>query len=293
VTRPDEMSLEEIVSFIKSSARYRPGFFLTGGEPFVRGDVFDIIDVIKRHSLPVGVVTSGTNLNEKKIDRLKKLDLDVAIISFHGTREVHDSVVGMEGAYDRAMESLRLFAEKFPGRPPMINFIVSERSVPVLRDFLDEALQMDNIIIRLSHLNFLTAREIEDQKKYWEERFPSVPLDILSYSYDCDTSKFLELQKILADPKYETVFTKPILSDNDFANWYSNDFTLGTRCVFIWRSTFLNANGDVYPCQFLYIRMGNVREEKMEAIWNNDLYQRFRETLKDVLMPGCSRCCKI
>jgi MoaA/NifB/PqqE/SkfB family radical SAM enzyme len=241
----------------------------------------------------VGVVTSATSLNAEKIDRLKKLDLDVAIISFHGTRQVHDSVVGMPGAYDRAMENLRLFAQTFPTRPPMINFIISERSVPVLRDFLDEALLLDNVIIRLSHLNFLTADEIARQKIYWKERFPDTPLDILSYAYDCDTTRFIEVQNILKEPKYETVFTKPILSDSDFANWYSNDFTLGTRCVFIWRSTFLNANGDVYPCQFLYIQMGNIRKDRMEDIWNNDLYQTFRQTLKDGLMPGCSRCCKL
>lgn len=293
VARKSELSLDEIKTMIRASAKYRPGWFLTGGEPFARGDIFEIIDTIKRFSMPVGVVTNGVLLNEKKIDRMLKLGIDVVILSFHGTREIHDKVVCMEGAYDKAMENLRILAEKMPYPGPMVNYIINEDSVDCLSDFLDEAKSIDNLVLRLSHLNFLTPKEIEDQKKFWEERFPDVPLEILSYSYECDRSRFEKVQKVLKDPKYSDVFTKPILSDDDFANWYSNDFSLGTRCVFIWKSTYVNANGDMYPCQFLYIKMGNVRDSAIDRIWNNELYQRFRETLKDGLMPGCSRCCKI
>jgi len=84
-----------------------------------------------------------------------------------------------------------------------------------------------------------------------------------------------------------------VLDEREIRQWYSARATLGRRCVFIWRSTFLNAQGDVYPCQFLYVRMGNVRQNQMVKIWNNDLYRRFRDTLRKGLMPGCARCCKI
>ena len=292
VAKKSELSLDQIKKFIKSSAKQRPGFFLTGGEPFSRGDIFEIIDAIKRYDLPVGVVTNGVMLTEKKIDILVRLGVDVVVVSFHGTKESHDKTVGMDGAYEKTMKALQLLSEKMPGPGPMINYIISENSVEDLKYFLDEVEPMKNVVRRLSHLNFLTPDEITDQKAYWEDRFPKVPLDILAFSYECDGKTFEPVKNLLADPKHSDVFTKPILSDNDFASWYSNDFTLGTKCVFIWKSVFINANGDVYPCQFLYIPMGSIIEEKLVDIWNNDLYQRFRKTLKQGLMPGCSRCCK-
>ncbi len=292
VGRKKELSLDQIRQFIKQSAKYRPGFFLTGGEPFSRGDIFEIIDAIKRYDLPVGIVTNGATLNEKKIDRLVKLGVDVMVVSFHGTRTTHDKVVGQKGAWDKTLAALDLLSKKMPSPGPMINYVISENSVGDLRDFLDHVRPMDNIVTRLSHLNFLTPDEIERQKTYWNSRFPDVPLNILAYSYECDAKTFEPINRILKEPKYSDVFTKPILSDNDFYTWYSNDFSLGTRCVFIWKSTFINSNGDVYPCQFLYIKMGNIAKENLENIWNNDLYRKFRGTLKNGLMPGCSRCCK-
>jgi len=289
----DELSLDEIKKFIRSSAKHRPGFFLTGGEPFSRKDIFEILDAIKRYSLPAGVVTNGALLNEEKIDRLLRIGLDVAIISFHGTELIHDRIVGKKGAYKKAMASLKYFAKKMPSPGPMINYIVSEDSTSCLKDFLDETRELENVVVRLSHLNFLTHDEVGRHMTFWEQRFEDVPLEILTYEYQCRTEKFEEVRRLTSDDAYDHVLTKPILSDNEFMNWYSNDFTLGTRCVFIWKSTFLNSDGTVYPCQFLYIPMGNIREKPMEEIWNNDLYKKYRTTLKEGLMPGCSRCCKI
>ena len=293
VGKPGELSLDEIRRVIKQSAKHRPGFFLTGGEPFSRKDIFEIIDTIKRYSLPVGLVTNGMFLDEEKVGRLIRLGTDVVIVSFHGTEEVHDRVVGHKGAFQKSMAGLKLLASRMSPPGPMINYIISEQSIDSLQPFLDEAMKIDNLVIRLSHLNFLTQKEVDAQKALWAKKFPDVPLDILSFTYECDTERFRKVQQILDNPKYKDVFTKPILSEQDFANWYSNDFQLGRQCVFIWRSTFINADGTVYPCQFLYVPMGNVRDQNLGDIWNNDLYQRFRNTIKEGLMPGCSRCCKL
>lgn len=293
VSKGDELSLEQIKKFIRQSAKYRPGFFLSGGEPFSRKDIFEIVDQIKRYALPVGIVTNGVFLNEEKVDRLMRLGVDVMVLSFHGTEEIHDRIVGTKGSYQKTMNALLLLAAKMKSPGPMINYIITEDSLAVLPEFLDQVVKLDNVVVRLSHLNFLTQQEIDDQQTFWTQRFPDDPMEILTYNYECDPSRFSELPKILSRPEYKNVFTKPILSDNELLNWYSNDFTLGRKCVFIWRSTFLNANGDVYPCQFLYIKMGNINDASMDQIWNNDLYVNFRRTLKKGLMPGCSRCCKV
>jgi len=294
VARSDELTFDEYQKLVDRWAPYRPGIFLSGGEPFARGDLLELVDLFKRRGMPVGIVTNGTLLDEEKAKRLGKLKLDAMLVSFHGQREVHDKAVGLPGAYDKSLETLRLWAKYAPSGPgPMVNYILTPESIEDLPGFVDEVADINPLSLRLSHLNFLTADEMQNQMDFWRERFGDVPIEILSHQWEPREGAFAPLIEFLQSDKAKGIFTKPVLDDGEINSWYSRNVELGRRCVFIWRSTFLNAQGDVYPCQFLYVRMGNLREQTMAQIWNNDLYRKFREVLNEGLMPGCARCCKI
>ncbi len=293
VARADELTLDEYRRLAAQWAPYRPGVFLSGGEPFAREDVIEIVEAFKRFGLPVGLVSNGTLMTADQARRLADLGLNALLISIHGGRETHDRTVGMTGAYDRSLAALRTWTEmkKRPG--PMVNYVLSEKSVSDLAQFVDDVADLPRVVVRLSHLNFLTADEIAKQRDFWRGRFNDVPIDILTHQYEPQEGAFAPLIEFLHSDRARGVLTKPVLDDHEIRQWYSKTAALSRRCVFIWRSTFLNAQGDVYPCQFLYVRMGNLRQDRMEAIWNNELYRRFRSTLRQGLMPGCARCCKI
>jgi len=238
-------------------------------------------------------VTNGTLVTEEKAKRLAELGLDALLVSFHGREAEHDRAVGKPGSYAKSREALRIWARLSPQTPPMVNYVVTGSSVTDLPGFVDEVRDIKPLVLRLSHLNFLTAKEIAAQQTYWGSHFPDVPIEILSHQFEPEAGAFAPLIEFLESDKGRQVFTKPVLDSDEIRQWYSPDAKLGRRCVFIWRSTFINAQGDVYPCQFLYVRMGNVFEEPLHEIWNNAVYRQFRETLSHGLMPGCARCCKI
>ena len=293
IARSDELTLEEYRDLAHQWAPYRPGIFISGGEPFAREDLVEIVAAFKQHGLPIGLVSNGTLMTEDKARRLAEMGLDAVLISIHGARETHDRTVGKVGAYDLSLAALRRWAELQPKRGPMVNYVLSEASVADLPRFVQDISDLRHVAVRLSHLNFLTPKEIAAQKEFWREHFGEVPIDILTHQYEPAEGAFAPLIEFLGSGQAHGVLTKPVLDAGEIRQWYSPNVALGRRCVFIWRSTFVNAQGDVYPCQFLYVRMGNLRQSRMEDIWNNDLYRQFRGALRGGLMPGCARCCKV
>lgn len=80
---------------------------LTGGEPFIRGDLDKIVDYCNQKDLPVKVNTNGTFLRKRQ-DILKKLNS--VTVSLDGPADVHDFERG-EGAHEQAMDGIKVVVE--------------------------------------------------------------------------------------------------------------------------------------------------------------------------------------
>ena len=293
VGRVDELGLDEYRSLAARWAPHRPGIFLSGGEPFAREDLVEVVTAFKRRGVPIGVVTNGTLNRDDDLRRLADLGLDAFLVSFHGREATHDRAVGMDGAFQRALRTLREWNAAGPRTRPMVNYVLTEDSVAELPGFADDVAAIRPLSLRLSHLNFLTGEETRRQREFWDEHFPGEPLQLLSHSYEPRDGAFAPLLEFLDSDRAGGVSTRPVLNSGEIERWYSHDPGVPRRCLFIWRSTYLNAQGDVYPCQGFMSPMGNVRGGSLDAVWNGDRYRRFRQTMKDGLMPGCARCCKL
>ena len=79
--------------------------FLTGGEPFLRKDIFQLIEYALNNKMRTSVVTNGTLLTEEKAQTLKDLKVHVQV-SLHGSEKVHDHLVGVPGAYKKTIDGL-------------------------------------------------------------------------------------------------------------------------------------------------------------------------------------------
>ncbi len=291
--RSDELTTDELFRLVDEAATYKAGFFLGGGEPFVRPDIYDLIGRIKARGLPAGVVTNATLLEGRDVDRLLRDGLDVAVVSLHGTEAVHDRLVGAPGSWRKAVDTLRLLAKGMRAPGPMVNYVLSEESPDDLGPFLEVMSGIDNVVVRLAHLSFLTSDERRAHDGAWRAAFHATPAPVLNHVRDVSEATFDGLLEILDDPRFARVLTKPILSAAERRSWYTGGWDVVRRCVFVWHSTLINANGDVLPCQYYGAPMGNLREAPLAEIWNNDGYREFRRVLKKGLLPGCHRCCKL
>jgi MoaA/NifB/PqqE/SkfB family radical SAM enzyme len=85
----------------------------TGGEPFLRKDIFEILGYAKNKGLNVIVLTNGTLITPEKANRLEKLGLNKIDISFHTThQDTFDWFTKTAGTYTKVVRSIGLLRER-------------------------------------------------------------------------------------------------------------------------------------------------------------------------------------
>jgi MoaA/NifB/PqqE/SkfB family radical SAM enzyme len=300
--RLDEMTPGDIEQLARQTSAFKPAFFLGGGEPFMRRDFEDIVGVLKRHDLRVGVVTNGVQVTPSRGEALKKLGLDSMLVSLHGPREVHDTITGVPGAFDRALEHIRAFC-----RPPrrtrvMINFVMSKTNIAHVRELVELGRQAGADRVRVEHMLFMTAEDQALHDAWCQTHLADgrERADLRVSTYVCEpavVSGFADdLPRVLRELEREYggfLVVKPNLDPNEVAAWYQPGYRAQRRCLFVWRSLFLKPDGDVIPCQhYGDMVLGNARRQPLLDIWNNERYRRLRLMIGRELPPGCSRCCK-
>ncbi|MEM2098808.1 MAG: radical SAM protein, partial [Candidatus Bathyarchaeia archaeon] len=87
-----------------------PWFGISGGEPLVRQDIFEVIAYAKKtYNMEVSLITSGFAFDEKRLNNLVRYEVHTAV-SIDGGRESNDAVRG-RGSYDKALFALERLSE--------------------------------------------------------------------------------------------------------------------------------------------------------------------------------------
>lgn len=114
--RPDRDPLElttaeacDLMAGVASFGSPSPLFIITGGDPFQRPDLFDLVQYGSRIGLPVAVSPSGTpTLTPENLERLHIAGARAISLSLDGsTAEIHDRFRGVPGVYDWTLDAWR------------------------------------------------------------------------------------------------------------------------------------------------------------------------------------------
>jgi radical SAM protein with 4Fe4S-binding SPASM domain len=78
---------------------------------------------------------------------------------------------------------------------------------------------------------------------------------------------------------------------NYYFDWEKN-LSTHKNCVFPWRYAEISAKGDVSVCHTFYeMTFGNMKNDSLLKIWNNDKINKFRQYLNRNTLPICTACC--
>jgi len=106
---PGELSTDQIYGVMDELKQFDvPVLILSGGEPLLHPDIFDIATRAKKLGFYVGLSSNGTLINKHNITRLTDLDLDYVGISLDGMESVHDRLRRREGAFNEALNGVEL-----------------------------------------------------------------------------------------------------------------------------------------------------------------------------------------
>ena len=103
-----ELTTDEVFRTMDDLKSFRvPVLILSGGEPLLRPDIFDIAARAKGMGFYVGLSSNGTLIDAASIDRIAAADFDYVGISLDGIRDTHDRFRRLDGAFERSLAGLR------------------------------------------------------------------------------------------------------------------------------------------------------------------------------------------
>ncbi|MDH3899582.1 MAG: heme d1 biosynthesis radical SAM protein NirJ [Gammaproteobacteria bacterium] len=148
-----ELSTTEVLGVMEDLKAFGvPALILSGGEPLLRPDIFEISQHAREMGFYVGLSTNGTLIDEHNIDAIAAAGYDYVGISIDGVQQTHDRFRRKAGAYDASMRGIRLCRER--GIKVGLRFTLTMDNAPELPGMLDLMEQENVDKFYLSHLNY-------------------------------------------------------------------------------------------------------------------------------------------
>jgi radical SAM protein with 4Fe4S-binding SPASM domain len=262
---PSENDLRaEEYRFLPESLRY---VNVSGGEPFLRDDIPEIVRVVKERAPRSEIVISSNGFLPDRIERSMRevLRIDPAIgvgISIDGAGELHNRVRGIPKGFDKCMDT----AERLK-RLGMTNIRLAFTVVDENVDDLPEVYRLTKkmgiqftlaVAQNSSHYFMTDENHFKLVGKLRENLGPLVE-DLLRSSHP---KRWLRAFFAHGLYRYAAGAGRPFVCNA------AEDFF------------FVGPNGNVYPCNILDRVLGNVRERSFEEIWGSAEAEKIREEVR-------------
>ena len=148
-----ELSTDEVFAVMDDLKAFGVSvLILSGGEPLLRPDIFEISQRAKDMGFYVGLSTNGTLIDASNIEAIEGVGYDYVGVSLDGMRDTHDRFRRKQGAFDESINGIRLCHET--GIKIGLRFTLTQDNATELPDLLQLMRDEDIDKFYLSHLNY-------------------------------------------------------------------------------------------------------------------------------------------
>jgi heme b synthase len=280
-----EFTTEECFRLLDDIASFStPVIILTGGEPYLREDIFEIASNGDRKGLRMVLATNGTMVTDEIAEKTRDSGIKRISISLDGSdAESHDSLRGVPGAFEGSLKGIETF--KKAGVEFQINTTITRLNLHQIEDIYNLAIGLG----AAGHHIFLLvptgrAREMADQEISSEDYERT-----LNWFYEKSFTSPLQLKATCA-PQYYRIFHRRRKEERGKTQNAENPLHTMTRgCMGGSSFCFISHTGQVQPCGFLEIDCGQLKEKSFQDIWDDS---PVLSDLRDLsLLEGkCGRC---
>ncbi len=278
---------------------------LTGGEVFLRHDVLELVEHVKRTPMKLCVNTNGWYLRPEQADKLVALGVDSMSVSIDGPGATHDEIRRGKGSFKRLSEGIAnvAAAKKARGvnRPYIgITCTVFSKNQHNFSEVIDEVKDLGVTSVDYEYMFYTTEENIERTKAMLplphrpKEENQVLPDELRAVDPDVFLEQVKQAEAKGKEYEIPVSFGPPFKTREEVRRRFEDpDYAFVEKCFYPWKSARVNPYGDVYSCS-IDVDFGNVRQAPFSKIWNNDAYQTFRRTLKNrQLFPKCAKCCAL
>lgn len=244
---------------------------ITGGEPFVRQDFLELLEVFsgERNHFSFGILTNGSCIDAAMARQLSRLGPKFVQVSIEGTRDTHDSIRG-RGNYERTVSAIK--------------HLVRER----VRTIISFTAQ------RANYREFYEVARLGRRlrvSRVWADRL--IP---------CGNGSALSGQMLTPDETHEFFEIMHRERIKAKRSWFSRtEIAMHRALQFLvaggkpYQCTAgdtlitVQPNGDLYPCRRMPIRIGNLMETPLvDLYYESEIFRNLRD--KERISEGCGDC---
>jgi radical SAM protein len=283
---PDELSTQEVFGLIDQLAEFgRPIFVISGGEPLMRPDIYDIAAYGTQRGLRMAVSPNGTLLTQDAVDNLMAAGVKRISVSIDGsTAARHDAVRGVPGAFEKAMDGLALCREAGLG---------FQLNTTVMRQTRDDLSAVRDLAVRIGaeawHVFMLVPT---GRGKIDDEVSPGEYEAILNEVYAMTKDSAIPI-RVTCGPHFQRVVAQNRKHDRAQPNLvhpgntghgrpggnghpprpnrgHPGHLDRTTRgCLAGDGYCFISYRGDITPCGYFPVVAGNIREQPFREIYQD------------------------
>ena len=271
-----DLTTNEAKTFLKQIADFGvEELYMSGGEPLMRKDIFEVAKLAVDFGLHTDVITNGWFVNDEIAKKFKESGVDHVSVSVDGLEDTHDYIRNKPGSFKKCVEAIKLLRNA--GVRTYLSPTFSKYNLHQIYGLMNLAQSLDSdfsckVMIPMGEATELREKCLspEEQGQFYEalrarKKDPENRLDIVT---TCDP------YSIFMDDKGDL---PP--DENRIRGGCTGGITL--LCV--------GADGTVTPCSRLQIPIGNIREKTIEDLWyNSEVLDTLRD--RDNLKGKCKGC---
>ena len=267
----------------------------SGGEPLTRKDFFEVANHAVERGLYVSVATNGTLLTKENVKKLKQAQINYVEVSIDGaTAQTHDSFRGVPGAFDKAVAGLRNCVEA--DLCVCIATTATKSNLAEMPRILDLAEEIG--AERFTYFNFIPTGR--GKEHYDQDLAPEEREKLMLYLLD-RMSKGCKVTILTTAPQLARVALQCQGVGKEMTMSMAHmqtarvskkavplaDFIGGCGAGRLYCS--ISPQGDVHPCVFFPVNVGNLKTERFGDIWlNSQLFNALRD--RSNLKGACGKC---
>lgn len=300
---PRELTTDEARGLIDQVVEIgKPILVVTGGDPMMRRDVYDLLAYGVERGLRVALSPSATALvTSRALQRVREIGVSMVHISLDGAgAAVHDGFRGVAGSFERTMRILRDCQTL--GMPLQIGTSVTRRNLAELPAIADRVREVGARVWSLFFLVPTGRGRIEDMITPQEQEAALEWLYTLSRDapFHVRTAATPAYRRVVIQRRQAEELARHPTADaaGSPITWEETGAGYSFRQADAPRGRgvndgngfcFVSHIGDVYPSGFLQLSAGNVREQSLSAIYRDSaLFRGLRDPSR--LKGACGAC---
>ena len=227
---------------------------ITGGEPLLRKDFFEIMMTAKDLGYKWGMTSNGTLITKETARKLKEAGMRTISISIDGLEETHDVLRGLKGGYHRAMEGIQNLIDENAFDHIQVTTVINHHNID----------QLDDLFEIMDHLDIDSWRVINLEPIGRALERP----DLM-----CTKEDYVRLFDFIREKRREGY---PV--EYGCSHWLGMEYEAEVRrwywlCNAGVHTMSVMANGDIGACLDIERRretiQGNVFHDRLKDVWEN------------------------